>query len=291
MDRRAFIQHSIIAALLTSPTLAALAADNRYRQNIGLQLYTLRNPYSKDPKATMQAVADAGYKQIELYGFPNNQTQIEAARAAGLAIHSSHFEWDSAVNPKDAAFSEFAKTLDKAKEQGISHLVIPYIAPDNRKSLNDYRKVAENVNKAAAMAKKLGIQLCYHNHSFEFTPFDNNQSGFDIFIEEFSADMKFEIDVFWVAIAGLDPIKMLEKLNGRVSQLHLKDLKADIKTPNFGANVPQEAFKELGNGTISMLPIIEAAAKAGVDHCHVEQDHSPDPLASVKTSIDYLKKL
>jgi len=291
MNRRSFVQQSLAAALLTSPALAALAADNRYRTQIGLQLYTLRTPLAKDPKATLQAVADAGYQQVELYGFPNSQAQIDAARAAGLSLHSAHFEWDSVVNPKDAALSDFAKILDKAKESGLRHLVIPYLMPKNRNTLDDYRKVAENANRAAAMAKKSGIQLSYHNHNFEFAPLDGGKSGFDVFVEEFSADMKFELDVFWVVAAGLDPIRLLEKLKGRVTQLHLKDLKAGVKTPTFQTNVPEDAFRELGRGTIAMAPIIEAAAKAGVEHCHVEQDQSPDPLASVKQSIAYLKTL
>jgi sugar phosphate isomerase/epimerase len=291
MDRRSFLLQSLSTALLSGTAYSALAADNRYRQQIGLQLYTLRNPLAKDAKATLQAVAAAGYKQVEMYGFPQSQAQIDAARDAGLAMHSSHIEWDCVVNPKDSQRSEFASMLEKAKEIGLSHLVVPYLMPNNRKTLDDYRKVAENANHAAAMAKKVGIQLSYHNHNFEFAPIEGGKSGFDIFIEEFSADMKFELDVFWVVAAGLDPIKLMEKLKGRVTQLHLKDLKADVKTPTFQTDVPQDAFKELGQGTIAMAPIIEAAAAAGVEHCHVEQDQSPDPLASVKQSIGYLKTL
>jgi len=291
MDRRSFLLQSLSAALLTSPAFPALAADNRYRQQIGLQLYTLRNPLAKDAKATLKAVAEAGYKQVEMYGFPQSQAQIDAARDAGLAIHSSHIEWDCVVNPKDSQRSDFTRMLDKAKELGLSHLVIPYLLPNNRKTLDDYRKVAENVNYAAAMAKKAGICLSYHNHNFEFAPLEAGKSGFDIFVEEFSADMKFELDVFWIVAAGLDPVKLLGKLQGRVTQLHLKDLKAGVKTPTYETDVPQDAFQELGDGSIAMAPIMEAAAIAGVEHCHVEQDQSPDPLASVKQSISYLKTL
>lgn len=291
MDRRSFLLHSLSAAVLTSPAFSALAADNRYRQQIGLQLYTLRNPIAKDAKATLKAVAEAGYKQVEMYGFSQCQAQIDAARDAGLAMHSAHIEWDCVVNPKDSQRSEFARMLDKAKQIGLSHLVIPYLLPNNRKTLDDYRKVAENANHAAAMAQQAGIRLSYHNHNFEFAPLEGGKSGFDIFVDEFSADMKFELDIFWVVAAGLDPVKLLEKLKGRVTQLHLKDLKAGVKTPSYQSDLPQDAFQELGNGCIAMKPIIEAAAIAGVEHCHVEQDQSPDPLASVKQSIGYLKTL
>ena len=77
---------------------------------------------------------------------------------------------------------------------------------------------------------------------------------------------------------------------GRISQLHLKDLKKGTKLPNFG-RLSNDAFKELGEGSIRMEPIIKAAGKSGVAHCHVEQDHSPDPLASIHQSMEHLKAL
>ncbi|MDG2253849.1 MAG: hypothetical protein P8L49_02725, partial [Opitutaceae bacterium] len=72
-----------------------------------------------------------------------------------------------------------------------------------------------------------------------------------------------------------------------VSQLHLKDVKKGMALPNFGS-IPKDAFKELGNGSINMEPIINAADKAGVAHCHVEQDQSPNPIKSIQQSIQHL---
>lgn len=274
-----------------SGNLFALETDNAYQKNIGIQLYTLRNELGKDPTGTLKQVAAAGYKQVELYGFPNADTLIKGAKDAGLAINSSHFEWDCVVNPKDAAFSDFQKILEKAKEIGLSHLVIPYLKGDTIKNLDAYKKIAENSNKAAALSKQAGIELSYHNHNFEFAPKDGGKSGYDIFIEEFSEDMKFEIDVFWVKAAGIDPAALINKLSGRVSQLHLKDLKEGMTLPNYASNLPADAFQELGDGIIPMKPILAAAKAAGVKHCHVEQDHSPGALASIKQSIDFINKL
>jgi sugar phosphate isomerase/epimerase len=79
-------------------------------------------------------------------------------------------------------------------------------------------------------------------------------------------------------------------LKGRVSQLHLKDLNKSVETPNYGS-IPKEAFEELGDGVIPMEPIIKVAADAGVKHCHVEQDHSPHPLQSIRESMQHLKTL
>jgi sugar phosphate isomerase/epimerase len=293
MDRRHFLRATTTAALafgFADRAAAALEAENVYRKNIGIQLYTLRNQIGKDAAGTLKQVAEAGYKQVELYGFPNADAMVKGAKDAGLAIHSAHFDWECVVSPKDAAMSDFAKLLDKAKEIGLSHLVIPYLADRDRKKLDDYKRVAANANQAAAMAKKAEIQLAYHNHNFEFEPKEGGKTGYDVFVSDFSEDMMFEIDVFWVKAAGVDPVELIKKLKGRVSQLHLKDLKEGLALPTFGG-LPEDAFQELGDGIIPMEPILVAAKDAGVVHCHVEQDQSPDAIASIRQSLKHLGTL
>lgn len=293
MNRRRFVGNTVAGAVGLSSVdslFGELAKDNRYRRNIGIQLYTLRDALGKDAAGTLKEVAAAGYKQVEPFGFPNCQPQLDGAKEAGLAVNSAHFEWASVVNPKDEGMSDFMKILDRAKEAGLSQLVIPYLHGGERGSLDNYRKIAANANRAAEKAKAVGIQLGYHNHAFEFEPKEGGVCGYDVFIKEFSDDMKFEVDVFWIKVGGHEPAAFIEKLGGRVTQLHLKDLKAGMALPEYGS-VPKDAFKELGQGVIPMEPILVAAEKAGVRYCHVEQDHSPDALASVKESLAYLKGL
>ena len=268
----------------------AATAIDRYRSDIGIQLYTLRNQIDEDVQGTIKAVADAGYKQVEPYGFPNAKPMIDAARDCGLEINSSHFAWDSVIDPTRKDVPSFPSIVDSAHEAGLSHLVIPYLQAETRESLDDYRRLCERFNQAAEQAKKAGIQLAYHNHAFEFEPMQDGKCGFDVMTEEFSPDMKFEVDVFWVQVGGKDPSELIRSLKGRVSQLHLKDLNASVKTPNYGS-IPPEAFEELGDGVIDMLPIVAAGLDAGVAHCHVEQDHSPHPIKSIRQSMDYLNQV
>jgi sugar phosphate isomerase/epimerase len=291
MNRRNFLRTSASASILagTTQSLLALGDDNVYRKNIGLQIYTLRDQLKADLKGTLKAVAEAGYQQVEPYGFPGGQEMVNVAKDLGLDVHSIHFDWEAAVNPTDAGFSDFKKIVEKAKDTGLSHLVVPYLHDKDRKILDDYKRVAGNLNKAAVIAKEAEIQLAYHNHSFEFQPMEES-TGYDIFVQEFGDEMMFEVDVFWVRAADLDPVSLIKGLSGRISQLHLKDIKKGLKLPMYGG-LPKEAFKELGNGMIPMEPIIEAAKAAGVAHCHVEQDQSPDPIASIKESVAYLKGL
>ncbi|MCC9603198.1 sugar phosphate isomerase/epimerase [Stieleria sp. JC731] len=292
MKRRQFIAAgAAISTLIAKPNwLLALDADNQYRKNIGIQLYTLRNEIGKDVAGTLKAVAEAGYQQVEPYGFPGADDMIREAKANGMKVNSSHCNTDGIFHPDRKGVQPFDALLEKAHEHGLSHLVVPYLSGDMRDSLDKYKMVADRCNAAAEKASKAGIQLSYHNHAFEFEPHDGGTTGYDIFKDRFSEHMKFEVDVFWVAVAGVDPSKLIGDLGGRVSQLHLKDLDATVKTPKFDG-IPKEAFKELGNGVIKMEPILAAAEKAGVAHCHVEQDHSPHPLESVRESIGYLGKL
>ena len=96
------------------------------------------------------------------------------------------------------------------------------------------------------------------------------------------------MDVFWVKLGGENPVAMIKKLKGRISQLHLKDLKKKSVIPNFG-KVTHDTFDEIGDGMIEMEPIMRMAQKSGIKHCHVEQDQSPDAIASINKSIQYLK--
>jgi sugar phosphate isomerase/epimerase len=292
MKRREFLAATAAAtAMATSPRpLLALDDDNIYRKEIGIQLYTLRNQINKDVKATIKAVADAGYKQVECYGFPNADAMITAAHENGLATNSTHFDWDSVVNPDQKGVRPFSEVLDKANDAGIKHLVVPYLAAKNRKTLDDYKLVCERCNKGAEQARRAGIQLSYHNHSFEFQPLEGGTTGYETMIKEFSPEMHFEVDVFWIQLGGKDPVEMIRRLKGRVSQLHLKDLHKSVTAPMY-VGIPQKAFEELGDGVIDMEPIINVAKEADVKMCHVEQDHSPHPIKSIQQSMDYLRTL
>ena len=288
MKRRNFILNSG-GLLLTLPSFAR-ASNLPYLNEIGIQLYTLRKPISKDLPATIKEVAKAGYRQVEPYGFPSPQAveMIKQARQNGMKVNSSHFDWNAVLHPERKGVPSFEKILDLARELELSHLVVPYLAESDRENLDGYRKVAELLNLAAEKATDAKIQLAYHNHAFEFKPMEKGQSGYDILVENFSPQMAFELDVFWVKLGGVDPVRMIKKLVGRVSQLHLKDLKKKSAVPNFG-KVSPDTFDEIGDGMIKMEPIMNIAQKTGVQHCHVEQDQSPAPLDSIRKSLNYLK--
>ncbi len=287
MNRRSFIYQASGLALCL-PTFAS-ESGLPYLDKVGLQLYTLRNPIKQDLGKTIREVSKIGYKQVEPYGFPSPQAieMIRQSRERGMQVNSSHFDWNSLLAPEKKGVQPFEKILETAREHKLTDLVVPYLHEVDRTDLSAYEKTAELLNKGATLAKQAGIRLAYHNHAFEFKPMNKGKTGYDVFVESFSPEMFFEVDVFWVKVGGVDPVSMIRKLGRRISQLHLKDLKKGTVCPNYGKLDP-DAFDEIGDGMIPMKPIMRAAQKAGVKHCHVEQDHSPSPLQSIRKSLNHL---
>lgn len=293
-DRRTFLKTaglSSFALTLTRP-LQALPSDSRYMKNIGLQLWTVRNQLDKNIPSTLKAVADAGYAQVELMSTLDADKYLLIAENLGMKVTSAFIDW-RAIGQADAAdVPSFDDILEKAESIGLKHLVFGYIGKGERETADHFKRHADRANAAGQKCRTAGIQLCYHNHSFEFGSLPNGQKGFDIFTERFDKElMKFEVDVFWVAIGGRDPIKTIRQLSGRVSQVHLKDLLKGTAVNHDEGTVKPEAFKELGNGIINMASVIEASEAAGAEQCHVEQDASPNPLHSIGESIRYLRML
>ena len=293
MQRRHFFQAADagLAVWLTRPAWA-LSVNNSYLKTLGLQLYTLRNQLAKDVPGTIKAVADAGYYQVELMRVIGDEPILQAARDHGLQVTSAMIDWKTLVSPAEPGVPSFQETLDVAVEQKLKYLVIPYIGKGHRETADQLRVLARRANRAGEACRKAGLQLCYHHHSFEFAKLPDGVTGWDVFLQEFDPGLvKFEIDVFWAAIGGLDPIATIRGLKGRVAQLHLKDLRQGTSTIHDESKVPKETSQEVGDGTVDWAAVLAAGQFAGVIQCHVEQDQSPDPIASIGQSIRHLKSL
>jgi sugar phosphate isomerase/epimerase len=296
MNRREFTRPALMASLasltLLSWLMAADPTGKRYLGNIGLQLWTVRNQLEQDSPATLRAVKAAGYAQIELSRTLNARDFLPHARELGLGISSAFIDWESVGKPGPASAAALAETVQLGREIGLRYLVFGYIGKGSRETVAQMKGHAAAANAFGRQCREAGIQLCYHNHSFEFGPLDDGRTtGWEIFVHEFDRDLvKFELDVFWAAIGGVDPVQALQDLRGRVAQVHLKDLQAGTARNWDEGAVTPEAFKELGAGSLDLKRIIEICVATGVDQCHVEQDQSPDALASIARSMAYLRR-
>jgi len=282
------------AAETPSPAIA-----HPYAAHPGLQLYTVREQFQKDPSATLQKVAAVGFKELELYD-PSQLDKIKEINDLGIKVISTHFlpgyvtgNWDAV---KQFGIAKPSNTVDDiiaacAKNE-VKYMGISILFPDEHKTFDDFKRVAEKANAVGERAKAAGVQLYYHNHSFEFEPMQGT-TPFEAMISIFDKDLvKLELDVFWTTISGNDPATWIQKLAGQVKMLHLKDLKAGTPTDYTTFQVPPEAFMALGDGIVDFKKVLEAAHAAEVPYAFVEQDHSAiDPFESIAKSFKYLQSL
>lgn len=281
-SRRVFVAQS--AALL--PLARGLFGYESLRaSNLGVQLYTVRSVIGKDPAATLQAIQKIGYTEIEAI-YASLDEIWPALKQTSLQPVSVHID--------EALFAKGGSDLDAAlanvKERGFKYAVVPYIPVDQRGGADMFKRLAETLNKSGEKAKSNGLHLCYHNHAFEFKPLDG-KTGLEILLSETQKDLvSLELDIFWVSIAGHNPVDLLKTYSGRVRLLHLKDKSRTFTQTQFNENVPKDTFKEDGSGSVDIPAALAAANTAGVEHYFVEQDQTPgDPIASLQKSFNYLK--
>lgn len=286
-------RRSIIGA--AAATAAAFGKKKgMFEKPLGLQLYTLRFVLPNDADNVLKTVSEIGYKEVEVLR-RDMWKEKPLYDKYGLKPVSAHIE--TPILTKGPAWPGMPTdyTLEKAIEDcnklGMKFLVAPYVMPKERGDLDYFRKFADALNRAGEQAAKAGLTLCYHNHAFEFKG-QPGQRVWDVMLERFDKRyVQFELDVFWVSVAGLVPIDVIRSLNGRVPLVHLKDKGWGTPT-QYDESVKPEAFKEVGAGTMEFPPILRACEKAGVKHYLVEQDQTPkDPLASIRLSFTNLRNM
>lgn len=314
-NRRKFLQQSGTLALtgLLLPRLRGAASlfDRKLSPPVGLQLYTLGNLMTTDPKGTLQKLAAIGYKEVEsagsqkgnYYGFKPKEFAA-MVKDAGLHWRSAHVGgapftaemlMRMAKNAADSArfqkiaeqfknrpavatlTNDYQQLADEAAEGGISYLVCSSI-PVN--TLDEIKKAAEVFSKAGEACKKNGVQFAYHNHTTEFDEVEGHRP-FDYILSNTDKDaVKMELDLAWATKANQDPVALFKQHPGRFPLWHVKDLDKQNKNP-----------AEVGTGIVDFKRIFAAAKESGMKYFFVEQDGAPQPLQNVTNSYNYLKNM
>src|ERR1700761_6221056 len=271
ISRRSFVKTSAMlsAGLLAAPHL--FAYDKKY---IGLQLYTVRDAMQADAAAALAKVAKVGYNSLEgatytgdekFYGM-DAKAFSKLLKQNNLVMMSSHYRLgEEQTNGKDTAgtiLHDWDKAVDDAAEVGLKYMVCAYLSNPERGSLDHYKKLADDFNKAGERCKKAGIQFCYHNHDFEFIQQDGKYPYETLLANTDKNLVKMEMDLYWVTKANQDPIKLINEHPGRFPLWHVKDMD----------RTPERMFTEVGNGTIDFKKIFAHADKAGLKYFFVEQD-------------------
>jgi len=281
-NRRTFLRSSAFAALgLTLPFRGKSASGEEFFRfkklpAYGLQLWTVKEDMTANAKDTLAKVASYGYKQIESFEGPKgmfwgwtNKEFKKYMDDLGTTIISSH-----CANTVD-----FERKAAEAAEIGMKYLICPYKGP--QKSIEDFKKFADEFNKSGEICKKNGIRFAYHNHDYSFKPVDN-QVPQTVMMDNTDKDLvDFEMDIYWVVAAGQDPKVWFDKHPGRFKLCHVKDL---AKTAKGHESV------QLGKGTIDFASILKAGTAKGLKYYIVEQEAftGTNPLESAAVDAKYM---
>ena len=287
--RRDFIKTTAAGLAITAVTGKLLGCNSSSQlgdggtlKEFGLQLYTLRDVLPKDPKGILKQVANMGYKQIESYegekGMFWGMTNIEFKKYMddlGMKIVSSHCD----------TTKDFERKANDAAAIGIKYLINPYIGP--QKTIDEYKKFADQFNQAGEVCKKAGLRFAYHNHDYSFKAIDG-QIPQDVMMQNTDPSLvDYQMDIYWVVTAGEDPVKWFEKYPNRFRLSHIKDRKKNVPLSDTDASCI------VGDGQIDFAKVIKAGLKNGLKYNIVEQERydNTTPIMAAKANAEYLKRL
>jgi sugar phosphate isomerase/epimerase len=256
-----------------------------YKYPIGVQAYTFRRSFPINAISTLDSIQMMGITEIE-GGAPKGMSPEQFRKLCadrGISIPSTGAGYEQLV--KDPM--EIVKT---AKILGSTYVMCAWIPhKGNTFTLEDAKKAVEVFNSAGKILKENGITFCYHDHGYEFQPYEDG-TLFDYLIKNTNpAYVSFEMDVLWTLHGGGDPVSLLKKYKGRWKLMHLKDLKKGV-VGDLSGHTPAENDVVLGTGQADFKGILKIAKKAGVTHCFIE-DESNMEMVNVPKSIAYLKGL
>lgn len=248
----------------------------------GIQLYTLRDDMPKDPKGVLKQLSDFGYRQIESYegaqgmfwGMSNTAFK-SYLDSLSLTIVSSHCDYKKDMERKAA----------EAAAIGMSYLICPWLGP--QKSLDDFKKAADDFNKTGEICRKNGIRFAYHNHDYSFTK-QEGEFPQDVMMTRTDAGLvDYEMDIYWVVTAGESPEAWIKKYPNRFRLCHIKDRSKTAPATEKGASV------NLGEGSIDFGSIIKTSRQNGMEYLIVEQEkyEGTTPLKSSEANAKYMRKI
>jgi sugar phosphate isomerase/epimerase len=273
--RREFLEIMAGVGVGVACSGARRTAHGARLDKIGIQLYTVRDQMKADFEGTLARVAEIGYKEVEFAGYFNH------APAEVRAILDRHGLSAPSTHVGDISTDAWKASLDAAHAIGHEYIVVPWIPQERRGTLDAWKQVAADFNRAAAAAHDAGIQFAYHNHDFEF-PKVEGQVPYDVLLQTTDPTLvQLEIDLYWITKAGQDPLDYFARWPGRVPLVHVKD----------SAGAPEHKMTDVGQGKIDWKRIFARRDQAGIKHFFVEHDQPPQPFQDIAASYNYLKGL
>ena len=251
------------------------AEDLVPRQNIGIQLYSLRDMQAASVQNTIKLLGGIGYPEVELFtrqgpSATTWRTILEGANVRALAAHVGIDRWRG----------ELETVLNEAETLGMQYVGVPGIFPNPPATATTYRALARDFNRYAERVADRGMRFYYHNHNFEFVR-DGGTRLYDILLDRTDPDLVFfEMDLYWTVTAGVEPLDYLGRYDqSRWPLFHVKDRDAAGE------------FADLGEGNIDFGRIFSELQNKQYHHYIVERDSQPNPARTAAVGYEYLRDL
>lgn len=243
------------------------------RPTASVQLYTVRDALAADLSATLQRLADLGVRTVEPFGL------VEAAATLGPALAVAHLTAPTSHVTLHGGVHEAA--FDAARELGVTTLIDPYIPEERWTTRSDVAALAAEFTQIGRQAADHGLQVAYHNHWWELETLVDGTPALEVFADELGdAPVALELDTYWSAVGGVDPVALLGRLGERVVALHIKD-----------GPVSRDTTQQQPAGQGAM-PIAEILAAAPTARPVIEFDeYAGDLFEGIAASIAHLRSL
>jgi sugar phosphate isomerase/epimerase len=277
------------AAPAAEPAASSAAAATQDCK-LGVQLYSFRHDLDKDVPGTLARVKGLGIDCIEpysLHGLTPEALRAEFDRA-GLKVVSFHLPRELFIGPPEQAVS-IAKTL------GAQQVGVAWLKESETDAVDEPKLMAaaKRLNSMCPAAQAAGIKVFYHTHGYEFHEGDPEGQLFDRFVNALERDcVVLQLDVYWVAYAAQDPVKILQRYRDRTLSLHVKDMPASLAVAPFDGSkwksLNDDAFAVIGQGKLDWPALFEAAKNSSV-RWYIIEDETTRPYENIAAAMPYLR--
>ncbi len=264
------------------------AAGGVYADKLGLQLYSLHEELAADLPGTLSQIAGLGFKNVEIYGLLGRTPEQFKAELDRVGLKAVGYHVQLAQLQGDVP-----GIIAQAKLLAIGHVGVAWIKPasagaDDGITAHDVDVAADAFNKACPALKSAGLHVFYHLHGFEFRNDETGRTLLDRFLAETDPScVELQVDVFWVAQAGQDPVALLRRYPDRIKLLHIKDIRKGATIGEMAGHAPKQDFVAMGEGTVDWPHLLSAAQQGGVEW-YIVEDESADVIAQLKRTLRYL---
>lgn len=242
---------------------------------IAVQLYTLRELLKDDIAGTLRAVAEAGYRSVEIAGLP----PLDAGQLRDLLANAGLRPMGAHVS-LEALRRDLEGELERAAVLDCPRLIVPWLPGAERTTVDGVRRLAAELTRISERCEAVGRRLGYHNHDFEFASLDGT-TLWDVLLDALPSTVDLELDVYWATVGRKDPVQLIDAAGDRIRLLHMKDNAAG---PDGGDVAP-------GDGILPWPAIVDAGTRARVEWYVVEKDDTTNALADVSRGREYLQNL